>query len=281
MSDLDRRLHAYRADLADRRLKGRVEAERFVEGTPAQCRIPLASLRKAPRFDAPQLTEVLMGERLHVFADEEGWSFVQLARDNYVGYVASEALGAPVVAATHRVVVPSTFIYPAPSIKTQPAEWLPMLAEVTVAAEEGKFAKTADGRFIWLAHLAPVAKVAGDYVAIAESFLEVSYYWGGKTQRGLDCSGLVQVALQAAGIAAPRDSDMQEQQLGRNLMVNDLDGLARGDLVFWDGHVGIMTGPATLLHANGHHMQVVKEPLREAETRIKATGSEITHIKRL
>jgi cell wall-associated NlpC family hydrolase len=255
---------------------GRGEAE----GTLKQCRVPKTSIRKLPRFDAPQLSEALMGEVLRVFDDNEGWSFAQSARDRYVGFLSSDDLG-EVTATTHKVAVPSTFIYPAPSIKSQPAQWLPMLAEVTVRGEEAGFARLADGRFVYGTHLAPLASREGDYVAIAERFLSVPYYWGGKTAQGLDCSGLVQVALQASGVPALRDSDMQEEQLGRQLMVNDLDGLARGDLVFWDGHVGIMVDNLTLLHANGFHMQVVKEPLKEAVARIKASGKDITHIKRL
>jgi cell wall-associated NlpC family hydrolase len=261
----DKRLNAFRGE---------------AEGTLRQCRVAVTSIRKLPRFDAPQLSEALMGEVFRVFDDNEGWSFVQSERDRYVGFVSSEALG-DVLATTHKVIVPSTFSYPTASIKTQPAEWLPMLAEVTVTGTDGKFMRLTDGRFIWADHLAPLAKLAGDYVAIAERFLNVPYYWGGKTARGLDCSGLVQVALQASGVEALRDSDMQEESLGQNLMINDLDSLARGDLVFWDGHVGIMVDNAMLLHANGHHMQVVKEPLKEAVARIKAGGSEITHIKRL
>ncbi len=264
MHNDDKRLNAFRSE---------------AEGTLRQCRLPVASIRKLPRFDAPQLSEALMGEVFRVFDDNEGWSFAQSERDRYVGFISSEALG-DVLATTHKVIVPSTFSYPAASIKTQPAEWLPMLAEVTATGEEGKFLRLADSRFIWADHLAPLAKHAGDYVSIAECFLNVPYYWGGKTARGLDCSGLVQVALQASGVEALRDSDMQEETLGKNVMINDLDSLARGDLVFWDGHVGIITDSQTLLHANGHHMQVVKEPLKEAVARIKAAGSEITHIKR-
>ena len=105
-------------------------------------------------------------------------------------------------------------------------------------------------------------------MSVAEKFLDVPYYWGGKTAQGLDCSGLVQTSLEVCGISSPRDTDMQEMQLGKKLMVNDLDGLRRGDLVFWKGHVGIMTDQKTLLHANGHHMMTVKEPLVEAVARI-------------
>ena len=281
MTELDHRLHAYRPDIADVRLKGQVEAGRFVEGQLKEVVQPLVSLRKAPRFDARQLTEVLLGERLRVFASEEGWAFVQLEGDGYVGYVPADALSEPANPPSHRVAVPSTFIYPEPSIKSQPAELVPLNATVAVVGDDGKFARLANGRFIFSRHLSPIDACESDFVTVAEKFRHAPYYWGGKSVRGLDCSGLVQVSLEACGMKSPRDSDMQEQSLGTDLRINDLDGLRRGDLVFWDGHVGIMTDAAALLHANGYHMMVEAEPLRDAIERIAQSYGAVTSIKRL
>ena len=120
-----------------------------------------------------------------------------------------------------------------------------------------------------------------DFVAVAERFVGAPYVWGGKTRLGVDCSGLVQVALQAAGRSCPRDSDMQQAEVGGAVAYADeLDDLQRGDLVFWKGHVGIMTDGFMLLHANAHHMAVVIEPLKGAATRIAGGGSPIVAVKR-
>ncbi|MFT3989167.1 C40 family peptidase [Aestuariivirga sp.] len=278
---LDKRLNAYRPDLADIRLKGQVDARDFVEGQPRQVVVPLVPIHRGPQGDAMQLSQGLLGETLRVFEERDGWAFAQFDRDGYVGYVRRSALSETITPPTHRVAVRSTFLYPAASIKTQPAMAVSLNAAVTVTGHDGKFAALADGRFVIAAHLAAVDQWAEDYVAVAQQFHHVPYYWGGKTAEGLDCSGLVQVALEAAGKPALRDSDMQEKSLGQKLMVNGFDGLKRGDLVFWEGHVGIMTDAETLLHANGHHMMVVEEPLRDAVDRIAATGSPVTSIRRL
>jgi cell wall-associated NlpC family hydrolase len=281
MNQLDKRLHAWRSDLADAKLRGRVEAEFFVEGRAMQVTAAVASVRKAPAMDAVQTSEALMGERIFVFEVTDGWAFCQLERDNYVGYVRTGALTDQLTELTHRVAVPATFLYPAANLKSQPATGIPMNSRLAIVGGDERFAETADGRFVIASHLKHVDEFETDFVTVAEMFRHVPYYWGGKTVRGIDCSGLVQTSLEACGIPCPRDSDMQERALGTRLMVNDLDGLKRGDLMFWDGHAGIMTGETTLLHANGLHMLTVEEPLREAVNRIAATGKPVTSIKRL
>lgn len=281
MDTLDPRLHAYRPDLADAALAGRVQAERFVAPRLMQVVEPVITLHKAPRFDAMQLTQALFGEEVKLFHEEEGWAWVQLVKDGYVGYVNGNALSPQLVPPTHRIAVTSTFMYPEASLKTLPAIALTLNAQVTVTSETGSYSRLSNGLFVFSAHLKRIEDVEQDFVAVAEMFRHVPYYWGGKSVRGLDCSGLVQLSLEACGMPALRDSDMQEQTLGEKLLVNDLDSLKRGDLVFWNGHVGIMTDERTLLHANGHHMMVVAEPLKDAVDRIAAKYGQLTSVRRL
>ncbi len=276
MSELDKRLFAFRPDLADARLKGRCEAARFVEGIPAQCAMPVAGVFRNPADDAMQLTQMLLGETLLVFEQNNGWSWVQLDGDSYVGYVRDAALRDAKAVRTHKVSVPLAHLYPKSDIKSQPAAAVPMNAELCVTGTDGDFLVLASGRHIYASH-ANTGKQS-DFVSVAEQFLHTPYLWGGKTVMGIDCSGLVQTALQACGMDAPRDSDMQEHGLGTDITGQTLQ---RGDLVFWKGHVGIMQDATTLLHANGHHMLVVSEPMQVAVERISAKGSAVTAVKRV
>ncbi len=266
MHDPDHRLHAEGAEPA--------------KAIVMEIAVPVAAMHREPSSSARQTTQALFGEKIRVFEVRGDWLWCQLERDGYVGFIASAGASEGLSKPTHRVAVPSTLMYPQADIKSQPAIALPMNACLEVVAATEKFASLANGHFIYAAHLKPVGGFETDFVGVAEKFLHVPYYWGGKTVSGLDCSGLVQTSLEACGIPAPRDSDMQEKQLGQNLMVNDLEGLRRGDLVFWKGHVGIMTDGSTLLHANGHHMMTVKEPLATAIERIALTGSQVTSVKR-
>jgi cell wall-associated NlpC family hydrolase len=282
MPAFDPRLTPARADLAAKELEGKVTAARFVEGHPYEVIEPQTGLRATPAPDAPLLTEALKGERITIYdKDAEGWAWGQLAADGYVGWLSANALAPIGPAATHKVTALRTFAFPGPSIKLPPLEALPLGARLAIARVEDRLAVTRAGSYVPAPHLTPLDVVEPDFVAVAERFVGVPYLWGGKTALGLDCSGLVQIALTAAGIACPRDSDMQEQALGIPVPGLEQGALQRGDLMFWKGHVAIASDGATLIHANAFHMAVVIEPLGGAVARIRAAGSEITGVRRI
>jgi cell wall-associated NlpC family hydrolase len=278
---LDPRLTPARPDLAAKHLAGQVQAARFVEGALREVIEPQAPLRRAPSPDVALDTEALKGERVTIYeTTAEGWAWGQLAGDGYVGWLSANALAAPGAAATHKVAVPRTLVFPGPSIKIPPIEALSLGCRLAIVRSDDTFAVTASGEHVPRRHLVPLGTVERDFVAVAEKFLGVPYLWGGKTSFGLDCSGLVQVALAACGIDCPRDSDMQERALGKSV-APDISRLQRGDLLFWKGHVAIARDAATIIHANAFHMAVAIEPTAEAITRIRATGSDVTSVRRL
>jgi cell wall-associated NlpC family hydrolase len=275
----DPRLTPARPDLAAKHLEGKIKAARFAEGALFEVIEPQAPLRQAPAPDAALLTEALMGERAIIYeTTEEGWAWGQLEADKYVGWLPANALAAPGPAPTHRVTALRTLVFPGPSIKLPPAASLPLGACLAISRTQGTLAVTAGGGFVPARHLAPIDRVETDFVAVAERFRGTPYLWGGKTSLGLDCSGLVQVALTACGVPCPRDSDMQEKALGQAFApAADFSNLRRGDFVFWKGHVAIARDALTLVHANATHMAVTIEPIAEAIARIGAA----TGVKRL
>lgn len=278
---LDPRRHAYRADLADEKLRGQVEAERFVAGEPRRVRRASIAVRREPVGTLGFETELLFGEMVRVFDEKDGWAWLQADRDGYVGYVPSDVLDAYHQPATHRVSAIGTFLYGSADMKSPPLMHLSINTPLAIEETEDRFCRLATGGYVTARHVTALTKVARDFVDVAERLIGVPYLWGGRTRIGVDCSGLVQLAMEAAGLPCPRDSDMQAEEVGDTLLVPDsLDGMRRGDLVFWPGHAGIMVDGVMLLHANAHHMAVVVEPLSVAVSRIQKSGSDIRTVKR-
>jgi len=270
--DLDHRTHAYRPDLADIRLRDRVAADRYSEGMPAEVIVPVADVRPKPDAQCSLDTQALHGEAVSVFDISDGWAWVQLSADGYVGYVREETIGQGAGPATHVVSVPRSFVYPGADLRFPHLKVLSMGSRVRVTGEAETratpYALLEDGSAVIAAHLRPLGEVsAEDAVSVAARFLDTPYLWGGRSGFGIDCSGLVQLALAMTGKSAPRDSDQQAAGLGRAIDPGS-DGLQRGDLVFWKGHVGFLEDPDTLLHASGGTMYVTREPLQPAIDRI-------------
>jgi Bacterial dipeptidyl-peptidase Sh3 domain/NlpC/P60 family len=278
----DPRLTPARGDLAAKYLEGKVKAARFVEGEVFEIADGLAPLREGPSSDAMQISQALKGERVTIYdRNGEGFAWGQLNSDGYVGWLPDRALAKPLAMPTHKVTALRTFAFPGPSIKLPPVETLSMGAMLTVTREDGAFAVTREGWYLPRPHLGGIGAMAADFVAVAERFVGTPYLWGGKSSIGIDCSGLVQVALNAAGTGCPRDSDMQRDGLGRALSAAEAKHLQRGDLIFWKGHAAIVRDADSIVHANAHHMAAVVENTRDAIARIKAAGNEIAAIKRL
>jgi hypothetical protein len=274
----DRRLTLARPDLASAALEGLVRADRFEPITAMRLVVPAATVRAAPSVDAEQVDQLLFGECFDVLEIEDGFAWGQASRDGYVGWVEAGALSRRPLEATHRVSALRTFSYLEPSIKAPSRGPFSLNALVTVTESSGSLARVEGGGWIPTRHLSPIGADFADPVEVAERFLNAPYLWGGRDSLGVDCSGLVQQAFYAAGRACPRDTYVQAD-LGASV---DRAGLARGDLVFWRGHVGIMLDATRLLHANAHHMAVAIEPLHEAVGRIvSGGGGEPTAFRRV
>lgn len=277
---MDPRVTPARPDLAAKHLEGKVTAARFVEGEVLEVMDPQAPVRREPRPDGALDTEALLGERVTVYeTNAEGWSWGQLHSDGYVGWLPAFSLARPRAEPTHRVSALRTLAFPGPSIKIPPVHSPPLGARIAVERQQDRFAVTPTAHYLPAQHLVPLDSFERDFVEVAERFAGVPYLWGGKTSLGLDCSGLVQVALAACGVICPRDSDMQEKALG--VAVDLKSGLQRGDLIFWKGHVAMARDAVSMIHANAYYMSVTVEPIAEAIARIAAGGSDVTSVKRL
>ncbi len=262
---MDRRLTPFSGRVALIRLRGQMAAEAYTDGQPATITAPLVDLLASPAGARDR--QLLLGDAITVIDAQQGFSFVQAAKDSYCGWIATSALGPP-IAPTHWVAARASHLYSAPRVQAPEAAALPMGTRVLVIATDGGFAQAAAG-YIPLPHLRLMNDRPSDPVTVAEGMLGAPYLWGGNSSAGIDCSGLVQGAWLACGLPCPGDSDMQ-QALGQPLA--DDASLQRGDLIFWKGHVAIVVDATRLIHANGHSMSVAYEDTDACMTRIAVGG---------
>jgi hypothetical protein len=264
----DPRVTLIRDGLADAKLEGVALAQRFVAARPSQAILPVAAVRARPDPRAEQVDQLLFGEGFDRLQVQGAFVLGQASRDGYVGWIEAAALCDEISRPTHWVSALRAFAFAEPTIKAPARGPLSLNALITVV-EESDALWLADGiGWIAKAHLSPVGRTLSDPAKVALAHLGAPYLWGGRDSAGLDCSGLIQQALLACGLACPRDSD-QQQALGD---AAPPEALSRGDLVFWTEHVGMMLDGRRLIHANVHHMAVTVEPLARVRARIAANG---------
>lgn len=267
----DKRLIFARDGIADIALKGQIDANDFRAPSAFSVRVAVANIMNGTCDSIT--SQALFGEQVHVFFERDGYCFVQAQKDGYVGFMKRDTLGTS-TNPNARVSALATFIYPTANMKLPPRARLTLGSYVEIVSEDGDFVEIAGGGFVYKAHLLG----RHDVITWARMMLGVPYLWGGSSSDGIDCSGFVQLVYSMIGNALPRDSDQQEQALAEITR----EDVRAGDLVFFKGHVALMTSTDDIIHANGHHMAVKEEPLAAAEARVQQNaGGKVTSFRRV
>ncbi|MCF3974403.1 C40 family peptidase [Paracoccus salsus] len=259
---LDSRLTPATDRVALASLRGILERPDYTPGHPARIAVPLADLMSAP--GGQRQRQLNFGADVTVIETRDDWAFVQAAQDGYCGWLRAAALTDDLPPITHRVTAPATHLYPEPDMKQHQIHALSIGARLAVTGTEGRFARLATGGYVPLQHVDQ--RPAADPVAVAERLLGTPYLWGGNSDWGIDCSGLVQAALGACDIPCPGDSDLQRAAFP------ETSDIVRGDLLFWPGHVALAASAEVMVHATAWQMAVIREPIAEAMARIEAAG---------
>ena len=282
MTDLDPRLNAYRPDLADAALRGQIDATSYTEGRPGRVAAGRTPLLTRPSTESRMDSELLFGEAVTVFEVRDGWAWLQSQEDGYVGYAHADHLDDAAGAPTHRVSALRTFLFAEPDLKSPVRDVLSMNSLLCERERKAGFIGLATGGWVWANHAAAMGEHESDHGAVALRFLGAPYLWGGRSSIGLDCSGLVQMALARCGKTAPRDSDMQACKSGAPVAFDgDYSVLRYGDHVIWPGHCGLWLDEDRFVHANATDMMVSVGPLAEVAAHIeRIEGHRISAVRR-
>jgi NlpC/P60 family/Bacterial dipeptidyl-peptidase Sh3 domain len=255
-------------DVVELALASDIGAVRYVEPRLLTCTAPRVALRNAPAATAEAVSELLFGDGFEIVEVKAGFALGRCTADRYIGWAPQDVLALPVSPASHQISARRAPVFSAASIKADVAMELPYGARLS-GPVDGQFLAIAGGGFVHRRHVEAAPR---DRFAASALFLAAPYLWGGRTPDGVDCSGLVQAALAAEGVALRRDTDLQLEQ-GEPVKFAAREA---GDLVFFPGHVGLLLEGDRLRHANAHWMAVVDEPLAD----VVARGSDVTGVRR-
>lgn len=269
---LDPRTTLARPDLAEQALEGVVRAKTFRAVRPMHCAVSIAPVWQDADEASEQIDQLLFGEIFDVLDARDDLVWGRARRDGLVGWVEASVLGQGAPRATHRVA----------------ALWadgdgpdgefeLPLNAFVVVEREDGDTAVLAGGDRMALADLAAIGEFERSPVDVAEQFIGTPHEMGGRSPEATDCSGMVQQALYACGLAGPRYASMQ-REIGEAV---DPADARRGDLVLWDGHAGFLFGPGLVLHASGRHGEVLVEVFDAVDAAQREGGSAAPVFRRV
>ena len=247
---------------------------------------PVAGMWLKPKKNTMRVSELLYGETATAFAETEDFYILQSNHDNYVAYGKKNDFTPTKNQAKMQVQVKSAPLFAKADIKSPILGYLSGGSLITTPKLEKNYYKIkarlhgkSQTAYIHKSHIGKKQKLKPSINSIlqtARSFLGLPYIWGGRSYRGVDCSGLVQLVLMAHSIPCPRDSDMQANSIGKPVKT-----MKKGDLIFWHGHVGFYTG-THLLHAYGGTCLVQEDKTSDIFPRLtEATDADICAIRRL
>ena len=216
----------------------------------------VADMRKSPRPHAERVSQLLFNMECEVLRREGEWTLVT-APDDYRGWVRSHYLSQFSLGGGERATV-SRLYCPVYGEEKGLRTRLSFGTNVS-GRPAGKFFKFdwPDGGRVRIprSHLRTAPTGRGERVELEElarRFLGIPYLWGGGSSYGFDCSGFVQRLCGYFGLDLPRDSEQQEQ-CGKRLEIDDLreesERLKSGDLIFFEGHVGLSLGEGEMIHS--------------------------------
>lgn len=233
------------------------------------------NLYKKPSIKSEVVTQMLYGDSFSVSKKTQRWLKIKIKEDNYKGYIRRKNFS-HYMKPTHKVNILKSKIYNHPNKKK--INELSFGSKIKITNSKKNFCKFFKG---WISKndIKPITFKQKDFFKKITLFKNIKYKWGGKSFRGIDCSGLVQVCLNFNNIFCPRDAKDQVKYFKRNI---NLRKIKKNDILFWKGHVAVALSKKQLIHAYGPLKKTVIMDIDNTINRIKRTAKlKLGKIKRI
>ena len=233
------------------------------------------NLHKKPSIKSEVVTQMLYGDSFSVHKKTQKWLKISIKEDNYKGYIQSKNFS-DYISPTHKINSLKSKIYKLPNKKV--INKLSFGSKIKITSSKKNFCKFYKG-WINKKDIKPILFRQNDPFKKITLFKNIKYKWGGKSFKGIDCSGLVQICLNYNNIFCPRDAKDQVKYFKKNI---NLRKIKKNDILYWKGHVAVALSKKQLIHAYGPLKKTVIMDIDDTINRIKRTAKlNLGKIKRI
>ena len=233
------------------------------------------NLYKKPSTKSEVVTQMLYGDSFSVSKKTQKWLKIRVKEDNYKGYIRIKNFS-DYIKPTHKVNILKSKIYNFPSKRK--IDELSFGSKIKITNSKKNFCKFFKG-WINKNDIKPISFKQKNPFKKITLFRNIKYKWGGKSFKGIDCSGLVQICLNFNNIFCPRDAKDQVKYFKRNI---NLRKIKKNDILYWKGHVAVALSKKQLIHAYGPLKKTVIMDIDDTIDRIKRTAKlNLSKIKRI
>ena len=219
---------------------------------------------------------MIFGESFSILRKDKKWLKIKIKEDSYTGYIEKNHFP-QLIKPTHKIKVLKANIYKFPNNKIK-INNLPFCAKIKVTQSKGEYLKFYKG-WINKKDVKLISFKSKDPFKNISIFKNIKYKWGGKSYKGIDCSGLIQIFLNFNNKFCPRDAKDQFSFFKKNI---SLINIKKNDIIFWKGHVALAVSKKKLIHAYGPMKKTVIMSTQQTISRIEKTAKlKIIGIKRL
>jgi len=227
---------------------------------------PFSNIYKLPNKRSEVTSQILYGEKFKILSKRKGWIKIKSLYDRYSGFIKNKKY-INELKILYKVSSIQANIFKNPNVKTK--KILYFGSKIPLIEKKNGFVRFEKNQWVKLKDIKKITHKEKDFVKIFKLFLKTKYVWGGKTNKGIDCSALLQIFFYYNNLFYPRDTKDQIKYSIKKISKK----FEKGDIIFWKGHVAICINSKQLIHAYGPEKRVLIMPIKKTIKRILDTAN--------